>query len=352
MTHDTTAKSQTELLHTFVIMSPSSGRWWGAGAARHQPHPRDNEFRYLKITFLVVDDDPNLEDGTGEQPSPLPPHTSRVVCVGLDRPNRRNALNRDMWVELGQFFAELDPSTCRAVLLYGLGDAFCAGIDVTDDQFLPASGSTTGAVGAADPARIGLSFLPKLRQMQDCFSALERCPVPVVAAVHGPCVGAGVDLVCAADVVWCTQASYFSVREVSVGLAADVGTLQRLPKRTGNHSLVREVCLSGRNFDADEALTMGLVGRVFPTRKDLMQDAIQLCTLIASHSPVAVAGTKRALLHARDHSVEDGLDDVALFNALALQSPDTRIAMKAAAAKRGKIASSKTFPGLLPRSKL
>jgi Delta3,5-Delta2,4-dienoyl-CoA isomerase len=335
------------------MMSPSSGRSWSAGAVRHQPHPRDNEFRYLKITFLVVDNDPNLEDGAGEQPSPLSPHTSRVVGVGLDRPNCRNALNRDMWVELGRFFTELDPSCCRAVLLYGLGDAFCAGIDVTDDQFLPASQSPkTSPRAGADPARIGLAFLPKLRQMQDCFSALERCPVPVVAAVHGPCVGAGVDLVCAADVVWCTQASYFSVREVSVGLAADVGTLQRLPKRTGNHSLVREVCLSGRNFDADEALTMGLVGRVFPTREDLMQEAIQLCTLIASHSPVAVAGTKRALLHARDHSVEVGLDDVALFNALALQSPDTRIAMKAAATKRGQITSPLSFPDLLPRSKL
>jgi Delta3,5-Delta2,4-dienoyl-CoA isomerase len=292
--------------------------------------------------------------------------TSRVVCVGLDRPDRRNALHRDMWVEIGRFFAGVvfDPSICRAVLLYATGNVFCAGIDVTDGlgQFLPAptaqsAAGTASASAAVDPARSGLAFVSKLRQMQDCFSAIERCTVPVVAAIHGPCVGAGVDLVCAADVVWCTQASYFSVREVAVGLAADVGTLQRLPKRTGNHSLVREVCLSGRNFDSNEALAMGLAGRVFPTKEILMEEAVRLCTTIASHSPVAVAGTKRALLHALDRSVEDGLNDIALFNALALQSPDVRIAMKgaavAAAARRGdKKKSALSFPDLLPPSKL
>jgi delta(3,5)-delta(2,4)-dienoyl-CoA isomerase len=194
---------------------------------------------------------------------------------------------------------------------------------------------------------MGLAFLPALKQMQDSFTALEGCMVPVVAAVHGNCVGAGVDLVCSADVVWCTCDATFAIREVVLGLTADVGTLQRLPKRSGNHSLVRELCLTGRDFGPLEAEAMGLVGQVCRSREALMEEAVALCRQIALHSPVAVHGTKRALLHARDHSVEDGLKDVAQYNSLALQSPDARTAMVSALSRK-----TGAFADLLIASKL
>jgi enoyl-CoA hydratase/carnithine racemase len=318
------------------------------------PHPRNNEFQYLEVSSYC---------SSGAKNS-----SCKVVCVGLNRPNKRNALNRDLWVEIGRFFSTLhddDDGSCpRAVLLYGIGDAFCSGIDLSEDagKFMPTEKRDDDG-GVVDVAHRGISFIPKLRQMQDCFTALERCNVPVIAAVHGACIGAGVDLVCAADIVWCTATAVFSIREVQLGLAADVGTLQRLPKRTGNHSLVRELCFTGRNFDASEALRMGLVGRICADRKQLMSECMLLCQSIAEHSPVAVRGTKQAILYARDRPVQDGLDQVALYNALALQGRDVRIAMKsrAAATAGGRKKSRQEtaaelrvpeFSDLPPRSKL
>lgn len=212
------------------------------------------------------------------------------------------------------------------ILLVGSGASFSAGIDVTDPSLIPSN-------DGVDVAHIGIAFSPLIRDMQACFTALEKCPLPVVAAVHGNCIGAGVDLICAADVRWCTDDTTFSVREVKLGLAADVGTLQRLPKIVGNQSWIRDVCLSGRDFDASEALQMGLVSRRVSDRAALLDHAANLCTEIASHSPVAVQGTKLGLLYARDHSVADSLEQILSYNALALQSQDLQNAWMARSSK-------------------
>lgn len=140
---------------------------------------------------------------------------------------------------------------------------------------------------------------------------------------------------CCADVRWAIshKTTQMSVREVALGLAADVGTLQRLPKIVGNQSAVRELCLTGRNFDAAKALQVGLVSAVHPTIETLADELEKFCSTICGHSPVAVQGTKRALLYARDHSVDDGLQQIAYFNALALQSEDIETSFKAKRAK-------------------
>lgn len=270
-------------------------------AALQRHHDLDKDYKYLRISV-----------------SKAHPH---VVIVSLNRPSKRNAIDSTFWKEIGHVFSRLGRGDkCRSVLLVGEGSAFCAGIDVTDPNFLPKP--------RHDVAHTGLAFLPKLRQMQECFTALEMCPVPIVAAIHGQCIGAGVDLICCADIrVCCCDTAVFSVREVAVGLTADVGTLQRLPKITGNQSLVRDVCLTGRTFAAQEALQMGLVSGVFVQEK-LFAAALDLCSTIARHSPVAVQGTKRSLLFSRDHSVVDGLEQVASYNALALQSKDLEQAWK------------------------
>lgn len=213
--------------------------------------------------------------------------------------------------------------------LIGQGKAFCGGIDVTDVSFFPASPGVRALRGDDDDdksphdvAHVGLQFLPLLRQMQACFTALETCPVPVVAAVHGSCIGAGVDLVTAADVRLATVDSTWSVREVALGLAADVGTLQRLPKICGNSSWVRTVCLTGQDFGGTTACRNGLAtGDPYPDRAAVWQAGLQLCRTMAQHSPVAVRGTKQALLYARDHTVTDSLEQIAAYNMLALQSP-------------------------------
>ena len=167
-----------------------------------------------------------------------------------------------------------------------------------------------------------IAFKPQILEMQDAFTAIERCQVPVVAAVHGCCIGAGMDMICCADVRVASASAIFSVREARVGLAADVGTLQRFPKLVGSGSIVRELCLTGRDFGAKVALELGFVSCLVEDDGDLMRAATDICLDICRNSPVAVACTKASLNYSRDHTVADGLEHVALMNSTALQSED------------------------------
>lgn len=167
--------------------------------------------------------------------------------------------------------------------------------------------------------------------MQSCFTAIEECPVPVIAAIQGMCIGAGVDLSSACDIRICSDTARFSVREVKIGLAADVGTLQRLPKITGNDSRVRELCLTGEIFSAHEALRIGFVSRI---SKEATDDAVALAKTISANSPVAVVGTKRSLVYSRDHTVADGLVHIASHNTSALMTDDIPKAMMSAMQKK------------------
>ena len=181
----------------------------------------------------------------------------------------------------------------RVVILKGNGN-FTAGIDLTDTTLFPTSFDD----GEVDPARKGIAFSSQIRDMQAAFTAIEQCPVPVIAAIEGYCIGAGVDLASACDVRLCEPKSQFAVREVMIGLAADCGTLQRLPKITGNDSRVRELCYTGDIFDAKVALQIGFVSRITPL---LMDDALALAKEISQNSPVAVTSTKKSLVYSRDH---------------------------------------------------
>jgi delta(3,5)-delta(2,4)-dienoyl-CoA isomerase len=283
-----------------------------------KPHSLDNEFTYLKISMAAP----------------------KVVHVEMNRPRKRNAINSDFWKEIGHAFNRLGRGgDCRCIILSGIGKAFSAGIDVTDTKFFSFHDSES-----ADTARRGLAFLPQILDMQRCFTAVEDCPVPVIAAIHGSCIGAGIDLACCCDIRLSAPGAVFSVREVKIGLAADIGTLQRLPKITGNDSRVRELCYTGETFDHEEALAIGFVSRI---SQDPTADAIQLGSLIASNSPVAVVGTKRAFIYSRDRSVQEGLEHVARHNALALMTDDIPTAFMASSRKE-----EPKFHDLLPFSRL
>ena len=198
---------------------------------------------------------------------------------------------------------------------------FTAGLDLAEGLNLGASGP--------DHARVAMSLAAHVKHIQQSFTAIEECCKPVIAAVHGPCVGGGVDMITACDVRLCAEDSWFQVKEVEVGLAADVGTLQRLPKIVGNDSIVRELCLTGRKLYAAEALRLGMVSHVCKDRAETVAKAIELAAVMASHSPVAVAGTKKNLNFSRDHTIAEGLEHVANWNAFALQSVDVMTAVKA-----------------------
>lgn len=295
-------------------------------------HGMDENFRYLELS--IVKD-------TCE---------SSILVVCLSRPKKHNALNSHMWREIEMIFRNIgispDYSPCRCVLLMGSGNSFCSGIDFSDPNFMSPLQDTSNQ---SDVARKGFSFQSKLKDMQQAFTAIEDCPVPVVSAMHGSVIGAGIDLCTATQIRLCTSQTKFSVKEVALGLAADVGTLQRLPKVCGNQSLVHELCYTGRLFSAQEALQIGLVSRVVDgsTPQQLIREALSICVEIARHSPLAVRGTKQSLLFSRDHSVREGLDHIASYNLLALQSPDVHQAILAT-----KKREPARFPDMLPYSRL
>lgn len=260
-----------------------------------------------------------------------------VYHVELNRPQKMNSLNAKLWSEIGECFnaIDIDPD-CRVVILSGAGKLFCAGIDLMSMMELAPQ-----LAEADDLARKMKILAPKIRMYQDSLSSLERCSKPVLAAVHSACIGAGVDMITAADMRYCTKDAYFQVKEVDIGMAADVGTLQRLPKIIGSESLVREICFTGRKVDSVEATSCGLITRVYEDKNSLLAAVVDIAEQIAAKSPVAVQGTKKSLVYARDHSVQEGLDQIALWNQFMLQSEDFATAAMGAATKQTDITFSK-----------
>lgn len=232
---------------------------------------------------------------------------------------------------MGQVFNRLseDPSV-RAVVLSGAGEkAFTTGLDVK-----AASEGLLSQDTDLDPARKAALMRRHVAQMQDCISAVERCEKPVVVAMHGFSFGLAIDLSTAADVRLCSEDVRFSVKEVDIGLAADLGTLSRLPKVVGSASWVKEVALTARVFGAEEALRVGFVSAVHENRQATITAALKMASLIASKSPVAVQGTKEVLNFSRDHSVQDGLRYVGVWNSAALQTKDVTAALLSGLQKR------------------
>ncbi|KAK0643062.1 ClpP/crotonase-like domain-containing protein [Cercophora newfieldiana] len=246
--------------------------------------------------------------------------SSFVAHVEINRPAKLNAFLEAMWLELRQIFQQLstDPEV-RVVVISGAGDrAFTAGLDVQ-------AASQNGALKAeegVDTARAAFKLKRYIVEFQDCITAVEKCEKPVICVLHGISIGLAIDLSCAADIRIAAKNTRFSVKEVDIGMAADIGTLARLPKAVSSASWVKEVCLSARDFGAAEALSVGFVSQVHESKADALNAGLKLASTIASKSPVAVQGTKELLNHARDHTVEDNLKYTAVWNSNALQAPD------------------------------
>lgn len=260
-----------------------------------------------------------------------------VYHVELNRPDKMNAINNTMWFEIEKCFQDLATNeNCRVVILSGSGKIFSSGLDVFGAMKI-----ATELSEKDDVARKAKILGKYIQAYQKSVSSLENCNKPVLAAIHSGCIGGGVDLVTAADIRYCTRDAWFQVKEVDLGMAADVGTLQRLPKVVGNDSLTRELCYTGRKFPAEEALSFGLVSKVFENKESMMNDLLKIAETIAQKSPVAVQGTKESLIYARDHSVQEGLNQICLWNKLMLQSEDFGEATMAAVSKNKDVIFSK-----------
>lgn len=227
-----------------------------------------------------------------------------VVQVEFDRPKKLNAFTEEMFWSLGKIFNRIshDPDI-RAVVLTANGDrAFTAGLDVSAAS---ESGATARGVND-DTARRATMLRRHILEMQAPITAVEKCEKPVIVVMHGISYGLAIDVSSSCDVRFCTKDTRFSVREVNIGLAADVGTLSRLPQTGISMSFIKDVALTARDFSAQEALQVGFVSAVFEDKKEAREKAVDLAKLMASKSPVAVQSTKAVINYSRDHTVEDG----------------------------------------------
>ena len=237
-------------------------------------------------------------------------------------------MNLTMWHELRQAFRWVDETPeVRVAVLSGEGKQFCAGIDL---EMMMGLGQQ---IQQDCDGRTRESLRRVILDLQDCLTSLERCRKPVLAAVHGACVGGGIDLICCTDMRYCSADASFSIKEIDLGMTADVGTLQRLPKLI-SEAMVRELAYTGRSVDAKEALAMQLVNRVFDSAQALQEGVANIAATIAAKSPLAIRGTKEMITYARDHSVADGLNQVATWNAAMLMSNDLQEAVMAKMGKR------------------
>ncbi len=252
--------------------------------------------------------------------------SERVATVTLNRPDKANAMNAPMWRELQACFEWLDDSPeVRVAILAGNGRHFCAGIDLA---------LLAGIQGdAGEPARRSEHARREILRLQRNLTAIEDCRKPVLAALHGACVGGGVDLSCCCDMRYASADAVFSIREIDIGMTADVGTLQRLPKLIPD-AMARELAYTGRDMSAEEALQLGFVNRVFADRETLLDGVRALAVTIAEKSPLAIRGTKEMLLYTRDHSVQEGLNYIATWNAGMLSAADLEAGLTAQMEKR------------------
>jgi enoyl-CoA hydratase len=251
-----------------------------------------------------------------------------VARIEFNRPDKANALNARMWFELKAACEWLDATpTARVGVLSGRGRHFCAGIDLAMLESLQQQ-----ALALPDGHRQA-HLRERIRELQACVTALEVCRKPVIAAIHGACVGGGIDLITACDFRYAATDTRFCVKEIDVAIVADVGTLQRLPRIVGE-GVAREMAFTAREYSAEEALGLRLVNRVFPDLAALEAAALETARAIASKSPLAVRGTKETLNFSREHSVAEGLDEVAARNAGLLFAPDVAEAIAAQRARR------------------
>lgn len=251
-----------------------------------------------------------------------------VAHLIMNRPEKLNAMNDAFWDDLPRIVRALDAEgAIRALVISGAGKHFTAGMDL---------GAFDGIVRMADedPARGAFALRELILRLQDSLTALERARFPVIMAIHGVCIGGGIDMITAADIRLATTDAVFSVEEINIGMAADVGTLQRLP-RVIPPGIARELCLTGRRFTAAEAKGWGLINALHEGgREGVVAAALEMAAGIAAKSPLGMAGVKRSMVYAADHTVADGLEQIATWNSGMLREADLMEAIRARAEKR------------------
>lgn len=256
----------------------------------------------------------------------------KVAHIRLSRPEKRNAMSPSFWEDLPAIVRDIDDNAKARVIVISaetVGDRpiFTAGIDI--------SMFGTDAVTGNDKnhAQHGANFYLNVKRLQDSFNALEECRIPVIAAIHGGCIGGGVDMITACDMRFGTKDSFITIYEINVGMTADVGTFPRILNHMPE-GVVRELAYTGRRMGADECVKRGLYNNMYETEEQMMESVMAMAKDIASKPPMAIYGCKRIITYSRDHDTAEALDQIAVWNMSMLLPQEMMEAMGARAQKR------------------
>lgn len=232
----------------------------------------------------------------------------RVAHIVLNRPEKRNCMSPVFWDELPAIVRDIDAQAqARVIVISSTGPHFTSGLDL--NAFAP-----NPEAAPADHSIAAAHFMQNVKRMQDTFTSLADCRIPVIAAIQGGCIGGGVDLATACDLRYTTSDAFFTVQEINIAMAADVGTFPRLTYLLPE-GIVKELAYTGRRLSADEAKSYGLVNGVYPSQSDMLDAVMSTAKEIAEKAPMAISGSKKMIHYARHHSTQDALDYVAVWNA-------------------------------------
>lgn len=247
-----------------------------------------------------------------------------IAWLVLNKPEQRNTMTMEFFREIRRLFEEFDADPdVRVVVIRAEGKSFTAGLDLVAAQAILGDGSAV----YRDWLR------RKIIELQESITAIEKCRKPVIAAIHGHCIGGGVDLTSACDIRLASKDAIFSIRETRIGIIADIGTLQRVPYIIGQ-GWFRELALTGRDWNAEEALKMGYITRLCENGDALFKETRKVAEEIANLAPLAVQGVKEVANYSRDHGVQQGLEYVAQRNAAVVPNEDMIEAVSAFLEKR------------------
>jgi enoyl-CoA hydratase len=249
-----------------------------------------------------------------------------IARITLNRPDKRNTMIPAFWAELPRAVNALsDAGETRVLILDAEGPVYTAGMDIsvfTDPNALK-----------TDSASMREAFMTAATALQDSFTAFEKARFPVIASIQGPCVGGGVDMICAADMRYGTEDAWLRIEETNIGMFADVGTLQRLP-RLIPEGVARELAYTGESLSAERAEKLGLYNAVLPDAEALKAHVDKVAQSIASKAPLTISGIKRSFLYTRDHTVADSLEHAMTLQASLWSVEDIMEAITARAEKR------------------
>ena len=254
-------------------------------------------------------------------------HDGAIAHLQLNRPERMNTMAPAFFPAVRDAVRALDAAgATRVLVISSTGKHFSAGMSL--DVF-----AGDGLSLGTSTARQRLAFQESLRKLIDCFSALDEARFPALCAIQGGCIGGALDLATACDIRVCSADAFFTVQETSIGMAADLGVLQRLPKIVPQ-GVAREMVYSGERVGAQRALAIGLVNAVLADAPTMLDHAMSLARTIAAKSPLAIAGSKLALNHARDHSTASALEQMALLQSAIFDIDEMATAIAAWKEKR------------------